>query len=194
MRTSPSSVAREECRGAGGTEPTLAGTGLPESALARLQALGLRRTRATVSVLALFAADARWSASHADVEQALRARGVAVNRVTLYRLLDRLAQAGVLRREADAVSRVWRFSLASLDGSGGAPVQPTEAGQAAVVPWFECDACHRQFEIEAVGDGGPPAQAVAQELLQALASLGHHGLRVDLAVHGTCAGCAQPRV
>jgi len=38
-------------------------------------------------VLQLFLSDGSWSATHADVEAALLAQGVEVNRVTLYRLL-----------------------------------------------------------------------------------------------------------
>jgi Fur family ferric uptake transcriptional regulator len=32
-----------------------------------------------------------------------------INRVTLYRLLDRLAACGVLQRHADDGARTWRF-------------------------------------------------------------------------------------
>ena len=39
---------------------------------------------------------------------------------------------------------------------------------------------------------GQPNQAVAQQLLQALATMGHHGQRVDLSIHGTCAVCVEP--
>lgn len=152
-----------------------------------LSAAGLRRTRATLAVMQLFASDASWSATHADVEQALRARGLEVNRVTLYRLLDRLAHSGLLARHADDPTRTWRFALASGVLWPNSPAADGAVG--SVVPRFECDACHRQFHLT---EASPPTQAVAEQLLQALASLGHQGQRVDLAVHGTCAGCAQP--
>jgi Fur family ferric uptake transcriptional regulator len=150
---------------------------------------GLRRTRATLAVVQLFASDATWSATHAEVEQALHGKGLEVNRVTLYRLLDRLAQSGLLVRHADNPTRTWRFSLADGVLQAAQPGAAGGEGAAAVVPRFECDACHRQFRLT---EASPPTQAVAEQLLQALASLGHQGQRVDLAVHGTCAGCAQP--
>ena len=37
-----------------------------------------------------------------------------------------------------------------------------------------------------------PARAVADELMRTLAGMGHRGLRLDMAVHGTCADCADP--
>lgn len=140
---------------------------------------GLRRTKATRAVLQLFVADGSWSATHADVEAALQAQGLDVNRVTLYRLLDRLASTGLLSRHADDTARTWRYAL---------PAEAIGTDQ-SVVPRFECDACHRQFRLT---QASPPTQAVADELLKALATLGHHGQRVDLSIHGTCNVCVDP--
>lgn len=143
---------------------------------------GLRRTRAARAVLGLFVADGALSLTHADVESALGLQGLSVNRVTLYRLLDRLATAGLLSRQADQGARTWRFSLAPEALGVG-------AGELGVVPRFECDACHRQFHL---AEASPPTQAVAEQLLKTLATLGHQGQRVDLSVHGTCAVCVEP--
>lgn len=55
-----------------------------------------------------------------------------------------------------------------------------------VAPSFECDACHRQLRLT---DRSVPAQAAAYDLLRALATLGHQGVSVDVAVHGTCSSC-----
>ncbi len=147
---------------------------LDAQTLERLHQAGLRLTQATRAVLTLFAADAGWSPTHAEVHDALARQGTAPNRVTLYRLLDRLAACGVLDRHADGQGRAWRFSLAPL------------ASDEAAAPRFECDACHRQFRL---AEAGAPTRAVADELLRTLAALGHKGERVDFAVHGTCAGC-----
>ncbi|MDT4889574.1 hypothetical protein FQZ97_1262840 [compost metagenome] len=57
------------------------------------------------------------------------------------------------------------------------------------LPRFECDACHRQFRLT---DASEPTRAVTHDLFAALARLGHHGERVDVSIHGTCAGCAEP--
>lgn len=146
---------------------------VPASVQAKLEAAGLRRTLATRVVLGLFLSHPQGSLDHAQVLASLQARGLAVNRVTLYRLLDRLAACGVLQRHTDADARTWRYGLVA-------------AGEAGVEPRFECDACHRELRLT---DRSAPAQAVADDLLRALASLGHHGVSVDVAVHGTCSSC-----
>lgn len=147
-----------------------------------LAQVGLRRTKATRAVLQLFLSNSTWLATHADVETALLAKGLEVNRVTLYRLLDRMSSAGLLERHADDAARTWRYALAPhpMFSAGGG---------SGVVPRFECDACHRQFRLT---EASPPTQAVADELLKTLANLGHQGQRVDLSIHGTCAVCVDP--
>lgn len=149
----------------------------------RLALAGLRRTRATRAVLQLFVADGTRSATHADVEAALLAQGLDVNRVTLYRLLDRLVGTGLLTRHADDAARTWRYALAPSLTDG------RFTGEGGVVPRFECDACHRQFRLT---EASPPTQAVADQLFKTLANLGHHGQRVDLSIHGTCNVCVAP--
>ncbi len=171
---------------------------------------GLRRTRATRAVLALFLADGSLALTHADVEGKLRQLGAVVNRVTLYRLLDRLVTAGLLTRHADDAARTWRYGLApggfgaGVVGAQALAVKPGNAtgragevgaaseggfAGAGVVPRFECDACHRQFHWT---QAGSPTQAAAEQLLKTLATLGHQGQRVDLSIHGTCAVCVDP--
>lgn len=155
----PAPMAKEACE-------------VPPEIQTRLEAAGLRRTLATRAVLGLFLAHPQGALSHAQALSALNARGLDINRVTLYRLLDRLAACGVLQRHADD-ARTWRFSL-------------TGGPQSAAAPRFECDACHRQFRLS---EATEPTSAVATDLFRALARLGHQGERLDLSVHGTCAGC-----
>lgn len=152
--------------------------GVPPEIQTRLEAAGLRRTLATRAVLGLFLAHSQGSLSHAQALASLQARGLDINRVTLYRLLDRLAACGVLQRHADDDARTWRYGLAA-------------SGEEALAPRFECDACHRQFRLT---EASEPTQAVARDLFRTLARLGHQGQRVDLSIHGTCAGCvpAEP--
>lgn len=138
---------------------------------------GLRSTRATRAVLVLLQAHPGVPWSEAEVEAALAGEGVAVNRVTVYRLLDRLAAAGLLRRHVDA-QRVARFTL----------VNPGSSAKAAT-PHFECDDCHRQF---ALSQASERMQGAMRQMLKALESAGHEGLAVDIAVRGRCAGCAHP--
>ena len=102
------------------------------------------------------------------------AAGAPVNRVTVYRMLDRFAAAGLLHKQVDA-ARVMRYALAPQGEEGAAPR-------------FECDDCHQQFRLS---QSAAPVQSALQEVLQALASAGHEGLAVDIAVRGRCAGCAH---
>lgn len=153
---------------------------VPPEIQSRLEAGGLRRTLATRAVLGLFLAQPRGSVTHAQAQQSLRARGLDINRVTLYRLLDRLAACGVLQRHADDAARTWHFRLADL---APAPHEPGDA------PRFECDACHRSFALDGASE---PTRAMAGELFRTLARLGHHGQRLALSIHGTCATCVEP--
>lgn len=137
---------------------------------------GLRRTRAATSVLDILCEDPLRSLTHTDIEQRLKQRGVAANRVTIYRLLERLVACGLLEKHTDDADRAWRFGWHSTDA---------QAAQAR----FECDACHRHFQLP---EASEPTQAAAHQILDALSSLGHQGQRVDLSIHGTCAGCMEP--
>lgn len=145
---------------------------VPAEIQSRLERAGLRRTLATRAVLGLFLTQPLTQWSHSQALAALVARGLDINRVTLYRLLDRLAACGVLQRHADGGARTWRYGLVNT-GEG-------------LAPRFECDACHRQFRLT---EASAPTLAVASDLFRTLAGLGHQGLRVDVAIHGTCASC-----
>ncbi|BAO82789.1 MAG: Fur family transcriptional regulator [Betaproteobacteria bacterium] len=145
--------------------------------LERLHRAGLRVTPATRAVLGLFAADPCAARCHFEVLAQLQARGLLINRVTLYRLLDRLAACGVLLRHADAHERRWRFTWA---GNGAA---------ALAQPRFECDACHCLLPLPAAA---LEAQQLAQSWSERMTALGHQPQRLDFTLHGTCADCLQP--
>lgn len=136
---------------------------------------GLRSTRATRALLAFFVSRPDAVLAEAEVEAGLKQAGVAVNRVTVYRLLDRLTTAGLLRRQVDG-RRVARFALAAA---------PEEDAS----PRFECDGCHRQFRLS---QDSKRMQSALRQMLKALACAGHESLAVDIAVRGRCAGCAHP--
>ena len=147
-------------------------TAVPPEIQTRLEAAGLRRTLATRAVLGLFLANPQGTLSHAQALASLNARGLDVNRVTLYRLLDRLAACGVLQRHADDGARTWRYGLVDTDEG--------------LAPRFECDACHRQFRVT---EASARTEAVATDVFGRLAGMGQQGLRVEVAIHGTCASC-----
>lgn len=149
---------------------------LPAHIVARMTAAGLRRTLATRVVLGLFLGVPDATLTHTQVASLVQARGVTVNRVTLYRLLDRLVACGVLRRQTDHASRSWRFVLAR-DEDAEAVIRP---------PSFECDLCHRSLWLDAAGS---EMRAWAGALLGRAAAQGHRGTQVELAIRGICADC-----
>jgi Fur family ferric uptake transcriptional regulator len=136
---------------------------------------GMRATRATRALATLYEARPDAALSEPEAEAALAAAGVAVNKVTVYRMLDRFAAAGLLHKQVDA-ARVTRYAL-------------TPQGGEVAAPRFECDDCHRQFRLS---QGSAKVQKALQQVLQALATAGHESLAVDVAVHGRCAECAHP--
>lgn len=139
---------------------------------------GMRATRATKALLSLMDAqpDAHWSA--AEVQARLQKMGVDVNRVTTYRLLDRLASAGRLVKSVDA-ERLTRYAL------------PTEAEPLQVR--YECTDCHSVQALDDAADNAP-AQAVAQAMSVYMQSLQGQGLapaQTELRLQGLCADCKR---
>lgn len=136
---------------------------------------GMRATQATRALALLYEARPDAALSEAEVEAALAVAGVCVNRVTVYRLLDRFAAAGLLHKRVDA-ARVARYARAPQGGD-------------ATAAHFECGDCHRQFRLP---QGPASVRAALAQVLQSLASAGHEDLAVDIAVRGRCAECAHP--
>ena len=164
-----------------------------------LSAHGLRRTAAARRVLGWLLAHPDTSYTHAQLQAALaggdeqpglriksamtktgkktRAADTApLDRVTLYRLIDRLTQVGLLLCRVDA-SRVRRY-------------QAMPVGVHAM-PHFECQSCHRDSPLEsALQARAEDLDRAAQSALDALKALGYQGMRLDFAVRGVCADCA----
>ena len=143
-----------------------------------LVAHGLRRTNAARLVVEWLRAhvDARWT--HAQLQEALaRESGITLDRVTLYRLLDRLSEVGLLRCKVDA-ERVRHYQ---------AVVE--EAAEQA--PHFECNTCHRDLPLAGQMDKTNAELAEAAiRAIQALKTLGQQSVSVDLALRGICGDCA----
>ncbi len=148
---------------------------------ALLSAHGLRRTNAARRVLGWLLAHPDTSYTHAQLQAALAGEGATVHgapldRVTLYRLIDRLTQVGLLLCRVDA-SRVRRY-------------QAMPAGVHAM-PHFECQSCHRDSPLEsALQASADDLDRAAQSALEALKALGYQGMSLDFAVRGVCADCA----
>ena len=95
----------------------------------------------------------------------------APDRVTLYRILERLIQAGIVQRYTDS-SRIQHFSLKQDVAMGS----------------FECDRCHHVIPIE-----NDPVLAAAMQLVKArLSEQGMAEREVTLASYGICSDCNQP--
>jgi Fur family ferric uptake transcriptional regulator len=149
---------------------------------ALLSAHGLRRTAAGRRVLGWFLANPDTSYTHAQLQSALQSDSVAgteaieLDRVTLYRLIDRLTQVGLLLCRVDK-KRVRRFQA-----------MPTSV---RALPHFECESCHRVSSLLGTLGNAMDLEVAAQTALQALRALGYQGLSLDLAVRGVCATCAS---
>ena len=150
-----------------------------------LSAHGLRRTAAARLVLGWLLAHPDTSYTHAQLQAALAGDAeVALDRVTLYRLIDRLTQVGLLLCRVDA-NRVRRYQA-----------MPSSVH---AIPHFECQSCHRDSPLAGAlagtSSGALKASAkdlerAAQTALQALKALGYQGMSMDFAVRGVCADCA----
>ena len=148
---------------------------------ALLSAHGLRRTVAARLVLGWLLAHPDTSYTHAQLQAALvgadaDAPGVALDRVTLYRLIDRLTLAGLLLCRVDA-SRVRRYQA-----------MPSSVH---AIPHFECQSCHRDSPLAgALQANALDLERAAASALQALQALGYQGISMDFAVRGVCVDCA----
>ena len=144
---------------------------------ALLSAHGLRRTAAARRVLGWLLAHPDTSYTHTQLQAALSGEGPsALDRVTLYRLIDRLTQVGLLLCRVDA-SRVRRY----------------QAMPASVhaMPHFQCQSCHRDSPLDgALMGNADDLDRAAQSALAALKALGYQGMTMDFAVRGVCADCA----
>lgn len=144
---------------------------------ALLSAHGLRRTAAARLVLGWLLAHPDTSYTHAQLQAALVGDAVvALDRVTLYRLIDRLTQVGLLLCRVDS-QRVRRYQA-----------MPTSVH---AIPHFECQSCHRDSPLAgALQANANDLERAAQTALEALKALGYQGLSMDFAVRGVCVDCA----
>ena len=144
---------------------------------ALLSAHGLRRTAAARQVLGWLLAHPDTSYTHAQLQAALSdGAEAALDRVTLYRLIDRLTQVGLLLCRVDS-QRVRRC----------------QAMPASVhaIPHFECQSCHRDSPLAgALRASAQDLEKAAQTALETLQALGYQGLSMDFAVRGLCLDCA----
>ncbi|CAG9177853.1 hypothetical protein LMG23992_03586 [Cupriavidus laharis] len=142
-----------------------------EAAQERLRRLGARVTQPRLCILAcLIGSDE--ALTHQAVIDRLPGQGEAIDRVTVYRVLDWLVEQGVAQKRAGN-DRVFRFSLVEH-----------EAARAEVHrqhSHFHCTRCDRTFCLD---DGSMPAQPATPRVPSGFA-IEH----VELTVNGVCADC-----
>ena len=142
-----------------------------------LMAHGLRRTPTSTLVLGWFLAHPDTSYTHAQLLTVLAEdQHQSLDKVTLYRVVDRLTQVGLLLCRVD-VHRVRRFQAMPVS--------------VHTIPHFECQTCHRDSPLnEALQASADDLERAAQNALLALQALGYQGYSVDVAVRGVCAACS----
>lgn len=138
---------------------------------AQLRAASVRITPARVKVLAALL-DAQRAFSHQDVQDAF----AEMDRVTLYRALDCLTDAGLAHKIAGD-DRVFRYSAgAEHDGS----IQHHQHGH------FKCTRCSKVFCLDSIGEAG-----MLQDALQESLGKGFQTHDIEFTIKGWCADCAQ---
>ncbi len=134
----------------------------PQASLIR--GVGARATPARTRVLALLQGSPT-PLCHTEVEERLKqAAEAAIDRVTLYRVLDWLAEAGLAHKAADSRG-VFRFSAARPD---------VQHGQHS---HFRCTHCGGVFCLDMPLPTPPPLPA------------GFRLASMDLDIRGACAAC-----
>ena len=152
-----------------------------------LSAHGLRRTVAARRVLGWLLAHPETSYTHAQLQAALTddslndadptTEPVTLDRVTLYRLIDRLTQVGLLLCRVDS-QRVRRYQA-----------MPPSVHAA---PHFECQSCHRDSPLAgALRASANDLEKAAETAMEALRALGYQDMHLDFAVRGVCVDCAS---
>lgn len=135
----------------------------------------MRATRAVQALLSVLPAQPEAGWTQSLVEAALQQQGIAVNRVTVYRALDRLVHAGVLQRTVDT-QRVTRYWVVS-------PATPVPSAH------MECKACHQPMALDA---NAAAVQAALVALQQAVAqATGLTRCSLGVMVQAQCAHCAD---
>ena len=137
---------------------------------AGIRATGERLTQPRTAVLACLLASGS-AASHLDVAHTL-ADHHAVDRVTVYRVLEWLVNKGLAHRIAGD-DRVWRFMINAQHRSAQTDLQHGHHAH------FTCETCGQTFCLEKVT---PQVEVKLPK--------GFRTSEIDLMVRGRCAHCA----
>ena len=130
---------------------------------------GLRVTQNTVAVIRLLTT-LKLPYSHDEIHLA-RARQSAkdeIGPVTLYRILDRLHQVGLIEKSLGS-DRIWRFRINNDNA----------------LEYFECDSCHQNFNLPAKS----PLLGILDNINLQLKSYDVADFEISLSVQGKCKDC-----
>ncbi len=169
--------------------------GYEQEARSLLRQRGERVTSPRAAVLAaMLAASAESRArrgstsalTHQELSSRLESEAVrpnigALDRVTLYRVLEWMVEIGLAHKIAGD-DRVFRFSLNDATDAQ-APTEVSAHGEAAAHAHFHCTACRR---IYCLAESPLIARA-----LQDVLPRGFVGKELAVAVHGLCPDCAR---
>lgn len=145
-------------------------SGATALAEAQLRGASVRVTAARVKVLAALL-EAQRAFSHQDVQDAF----ADLDRVTLYRALDCLTDAGLAHKIAGD-DRVFRYSAGAEHGT----VPHHQHGH------FKCTRCTKVFCLDSIGEAD-----LLQSTLQKTLGKGFRSHDVEFTIKGWCADCAQ---
>jgi Fur family transcriptional regulator, ferric uptake regulator len=154
-------------------------TGSPDAnALAEIQLrnASIRITAARVKVLAALLRAQR-AFSHQDVQDTF----ADMDRVTLYRALDCLTDAGLAHKIAGD-DRVFRYSAGTDHGtqSQGRHAPHHQHGH------FKCTRCAKVFCLDSIGEAG-----LLENALQETLGKGFQSHDIEFTIKGWCADCAH---
>lgn len=132
---------------------------------AMIRSIGARLTGPRLRVLGeLLRADR--ALTHLELQRRVEAGAEPIDRVTLYRVLDWLAEKGLAHRVAGP-DRIFRFSARSCELPHG---------------HFRCEQCGRMYCLDGSAD--------LERSVLATLPRGLTGRRVEITVSGLCAECA----
>lgn len=164
-----SSKARPAASGAR-ANPKVDAPGSTAIAEAQLRSASVRVTDARVKVLATLL-DAQSAFSHQDMQDAF----TDMDRVTLYRALDCLTDAGLAHKIAGD-DRVFRYSAGAEHGA----TPHHQHGH------FKCTRCGKVFCLDSIGEAD-----MLQSTLQKTLGPGFRSHDIEFTIKGWCADCAQ---
>ena len=155
----------------------------------QLRTTSVRATDARIKVLAALLG-ARYAFSHQDIQDTL----VDMDRVTLYRALDSLTDAGLAHKIAGD-DRVFRYNAGIEEIEHGKhQTQQHQHGH------FKCTRCAKVFCIDNVDEqllaadskqnDHPSLRQQLQKVLQSTLGKGFQSHEIELTIKGFCADCA----